>query len=311
MEQTSRVVGVEIGATKLQAVSGWTDGRVERTVREAADCDGGADAILVQIRRMVQTLLADSTAAAVGIGFGGPVDASDGRVIKSHQVEGWENKPLATWGQQTFGVPCRVGNDSDMATLAEAIVGAGRGRASTFYTNIGSGIGGGLVREGELYSGRLGSMEFGHTWTYSTLLERWDRVENLCSGWAIGRRAGEMAVGQDGETLLQMCGGDATAIDASIVAEAWQRGDPTATRLMDDVIDSLSRSLCDVIALLNPHIVVVGGGVAQVGRPLFEALDTAVRRHVFAPFADNFTIVPAALGEMAVPVGAMIMAGNS
>jgi len=310
MDDTARLIGVEIGATKLQAIRGGADGRVEQTVRETADCKGGADAILLQLRRMVQTLFADGPAAAIGFGFGGPVDTTDGRVITSHQVEGWEGKQLAAWALETFGVPCRVANDTDAATLAEATVGAGRGCGSTFYTNIGSGIGGGLVRDGELYTGRLGAMEFGHTWTWSTLLERWDRVECLCSGWAIGRRAKAMAEGPQGRDFIASCGGEMKSIDARTVAEAWQRGDPTAARLMEDVIDSLSRSLCNVIALLNPEVIVIGGGVALTGPPLFEALDTAVRRHVFAPFAENFKVVPAVLGESAVPVGAMLMAGR-
>ena len=197
-----------------------------------------------------------------------------------------------------------------MATVAEATVGAGRGCDSTFYINIGSGIGGGLVRNGELYTGRLGAVEFGHMWTYSTLEMRWDRVEHLCSGWAIGRRARAMAKDLPGSELTAACGGDLKRLHAPEVAKAWQRGDPIASRVMEDVIDSLSRSLCNAIALLNPQVVVIGGGVALIGRPLFDVLDTAVGRHIFAPFAGNFKIVPAALGEMAVPVGAMLKAAT-
>ena len=310
MADERRRIGVEIGGTKLVAVRGRADGTVEQTVREPADRDGGATAILAQIERMIRTLLDAGPADAIGIGFGGPVDAAAGRVIKSHHVAGWEDVNLAECVRERFGLPCRVGNDTDTAALAEATVGAGRDKRCTFYTNIGSGIGGGLVRDGRLYTGRCGAMEFGHSWTYSPLLGQWGRVEHLCSGWAIQRRAREMTAGSGG-VLAERCNGDLDRIDAALVGRAWQDGDPVATRLMEDVIDALGHALCTIVALLNPDIIVIGGGVALLGPPLFDALDHTVRQHVFEPFADNFHLTPAALGELAVPVGALLLAGET
>ncbi len=311
MTDSQRLIGIEIGGTKLQAVSGHADGRINRTVREPARRADGAQAILSQVQRMIEALLADGPVRAVGIGFGGPVDEVAGRVVKSHHVAGWEGFALADWVRDTFDRPCRLGNDTDAAALAEATLGAGRGRACTFYTNIGSGIGGGLVRDGRLYTGRHGAMEFGHTWSYSPLLGRWERVEHLCSGWAIQRRARDGLADHPTGPLFDLCDGQPDRIDAALVARAWQQGDPTATRLMDDVIDSLSHALCTVIALLNPDIIVIGGGVALIGPPLFDALTRAVHQHVFEPFADNFTIAPATLAETAVPAGALLLAANA
>jgi glucokinase len=179
-----------------------------------------------------------------------------------------------------------------------------------FYTNIGSGIGGGLVKNGELYVGHLGAMEFGHTWTFSELEGRWDIVENLCSGWAIGRRARQM-VGEAADNLLvQLSDGQLERIDARLVAEAWQRGDAIACRLMDDMVRAFSRALANVVALLNPDTIVIGGGVALVGEPLFRALRHVTLKYAFAPFTKNFTIEPASLGERCVPVGALLMAAR-
>ena len=302
------LVGVEIGGTKLQAVRGRTGGAVDEVVREVADHQGGAVAIVDQVKGMIEKLIGDGQVSAIGIGFGGPVDEKSGHVIKSHQVDGWEDWPLSEWMENAFGAPCRLGNDSNTATLAEATVGAGRGKSSTFYTNLGSGIGGGLVKDGRLYTGRHGAMEIGHIWSYSTLLRRWDRLELLCSGWSIGQRARDMVEADRSTLLVKLCQGHIERLDASGVAKAWQADDPTATRLMDDVIDSFSRAICNVVALLNPQIIVVGGGVAQMGDPFFGALRKAVHSRVFAPFAENFMIKPAELGEMAVPVGALLLA---
>jgi len=225
------------------------------------------------------------------------VDDEEGTVVLSHQVAGWENRPLRRWVEQRFALPCRLANDTDAATLAEAVRGAGAGRRCTFYTNIGSGIGGGLARDGKLYTGRRGAMEFGHTWIWSPLEGRWDHVEYFCSGWAVSKRAAQMS-------------GRREPPDAARILEAWQNGDRQATGLMEDVIETLARGLCNVVAMLNPDVIVIGGGMALAGAPLFDAIREAVAQHVFQPFADNFTIEPAGLGEMAVPVGALLLAGE-
>ena len=311
MEPKHWLIGVEIGATKLQAVLGRPDGQIKQIVREAAERDGGAEAILQQVRRMIENLLGKAEATAIGIGFGGPVDYDSGRVIKSHQVAGWDDRPLAAWAQELFGLPCRVGNDTDTATLAEATLGAGREKACVFYTNLGSGIGGGLVKDGRLYVGHRGGMEFGHIWSYSQLLGRWEYLEHLCSGWAVGRRAGEMVQTEQDSMLLELSDGRPEQIDAPMVAEAWRGGDETACRLMDDVIDSYSRALCSMVALLNPDIIVIGGGLALVGKPLFRALVKAVSKYVYKPFAGNFSIAPATLGEQSVPIGALLLARDA
>ena len=310
MKSTPLLLGVEIGATKLQAALGHPDGTIVEMVHQAGDHEGGGGAIRRQVRQMIETLLESGKAKAIGIGFGGPVDYADGRVIKSNQVADWEDFPLAAWAEQTFGLPCRVGNDTDTAALAEATFGAGRECHCTFYTNIGSGIGGGLVKEGRLYTGPLGAMEFGHTLGYSPLLGRFERLEHLCSGWAIGHRARAMAREAGKGLLLDLAASDPDSVNAQAVAGAWQNGDAIATRLMEDVIETFARALCNVIALLNPNILIVGGGVALVGAPLFDALNDAVGRQVYKPFAKNFTIAPAQFAERSVPVGAMLLAAE-
>src|SRR5206468_11760890 len=99
----------------------------------------------------------------VGIGFGGPVDDATRTVIKSHQIEGWDNFPLADWISDMLGWPADLGNDADVAGLAEALFGAGQGLSPIFYITIGSGIGGGLIIKGEIYRGcGRGAAEIGH-----------------------------------------------------------------------------------------------------------------------------------------------------
>src|SRR5204862_2189107 len=99
----------------------------------------------------------------VGIGFGGPVDDATRTVLKSHQIAGWDGFPLAKWLEELLGLPAVLGNDADVAGLAEALFGAGKGVSPVFYITVGSGIGGGLILDGEIYRGcGLGAAEIGH-----------------------------------------------------------------------------------------------------------------------------------------------------
>ena len=143
-------LGIEIGGTKLQVGVGAADGVLSGLWRGTVDVAAGPDGIRKQIAAAVPELLATceaSTAATlrgVGIGFGGPVDDSTQTIIKSHQIEGWDGFPLADWISDLVGLPAALGNDADVAGLAEALHGAGKGLSPIFYITVGSGIGGGL-----------------------------------------------------------------------------------------------------------------------------------------------------------------------
>lgn len=306
MNGSPAYLGVEIGGTKLQVARGRADGSVHELLRETAQSTAGAESIAAQVIGMIGQLQRDHTFAGVGIGFGGPVDEDTGVVITSHQVAGWDRFPLCQRILDATGLRARLANDTDLATLAEATCGAGRGGQCVFYTNIGSGIGGGLVRGGQLYSAPHGAMEFGHTWSYSHQLSRWDRLEHLCSGWSIARRAQEqMRLDPQGD-LARRCRHDPQQIDAPLVTDAWLAGDRWATSIMADVLESLARGLANVIALLNPDRVVIGGGLSLVGPPLLQAIRERVDEYVFAPFAQNYSIHLAELGERSVPVGGLL-----
>jgi glucokinase len=298
MQPATHYVGVEVGGTKLQAALGDGAGRIDDLRRATANASGGAEAIRDQVRQLVAPWLKAANVNAIGFGFGGPVDEAAGRVIRSHQVGGWASFKFVDWALEAFGVPCALANDSDLAAWAEARIGAGRGCARVFYTNIGSGIGGGLVVDGRRYVAPGGCLEFGQTWAYSELEQRWDRLERLCSGWAIEHRAAANGVSFE------------TARGAIAVLEGWQRGDRLAVQLMDDWMTTYARAVANAISLLNPDAVIVGGGVAEFGAPLLSAIRTTVAPLVFEPFSENYTIVRAALGEASVPTGALLMAAE-
>jgi glucokinase len=292
-------LGIEIGGTKLQLGVGADDGKLAALWRGAVDAAAGPEGIRRQITTAVPELLAKagidrSQLKGVGIGFGGPVDDATRTVIKSHQIEGWDHFPLADWVSDVVGLPAALGNDADVAGLAEALHGAGKGLSPVFYITIGSGIGGGLIIDGEIYRGvGRGAAEVGHLHVDPSYGGA-SIVEDVASGWGIRRRA-ELFLGQ-GWT-------------AEAVAEAARQGNSTASALLDIARECLAFAICDVIALLCPRRIVIGGGVSLMGEDLLMTpLREIVAKNVFRPFAGLTDIVPAALGEEVVVHGAIALA---
>jgi glucokinase len=261
-------LGVEIGGTKLQVGVCDGRGRIKQLVRAAVIRRAGARGILRQLERIIPPLAATYRVKAIGVGFGGPVDSPRGRVVCSFHINGWDGFALRRWFAHQFQLPTIIENDTNLAALAEALVGAGRGHRAVLYSNVGTGIGGGFVVDGIVRNGRCGAMEIGHTRFFER--GRWRILEEFSSGLSIER----------GRTTL--------ARSAKYYGAA----------------------LANAITLLNPDVVVVGGGVAQAGERFLGPARKTAARLVFAPFRRNYQIVPAALGETVVIVGAALEAAR-
>lgn len=291
-------LGVEIGGTKLQLGLGPGDGTLAGLWRGTVDPGKGRAGICQQLAAAVPQLLSDAglpagDVRAVGVGFGGPTDDESQTVIKSHHVFGWDGFPLAGWFEDVTGLPAVICNDADVAGLAEATIGAGRGLSPVFYITVGSGIGGGLVIDGEVYRGvGKGAAEVGHLRPAYPLLDApHDGIlEDYAAGWGIARRAGSGLTGK-------------------AVVEAAKGGDPAGRKLFDEAVQALAEGVCSVIKLLCPRRIVIGGGVSLAGEELFfDPLRRYVAERGFEAFAGLTDIVPAALGEEVVVHGALALA---
>ena len=313
-------LGIEIGGTKLQLGLGPGDGTLAARWRGTVAPAEGADGIRRQIVQAVPELLARAGRSrdelrGVGIGFGGPVDDATRAVIKSHQIAGWDNFPLADWISDLVGLPAALGNDADVAGLAEALYGAGKGCSPVFYITIGSGIGGGLIIDGEIYRGcGRGAAEIGHLRipVYLAVADRieYRPLEELSSGWAIQEWARkEMERSKEHyERWREVQRGDepVTALD---VAHAAQSGHDAAWHILYCAWGWLATAISQVITLTCPRRIVIGGGVSLMGEELLlQPLRKLVAERVFKPFAGCYEIVPAALGEEVVVHGALTLA---
>jgi glucokinase len=317
------LLGIEIGGTKLQLGLGRTDGALREIDRQKVNPAAGAPAILGQILRGFQSLrerrlLAPGDVIGVGVGFGGPVDADRGIVQTSYQVEGWTGFPLVDWLRANLGIAAvAVENDADTAGLAEALLGAGAGFSPLLYLTIGSGIGGALIIDRQIYRGSgLGAIEIGHMQipVGSGTTARIMQLEEIASGWGIAREARELAIWRmsqrdaEWEVLRRACG-DPRAITAEIVAAAASDGDEQAEEVLGRARQALAFALRQAIALLAPRRIILGGGVSLIGETLwFAPIRRLVDADVFAPFRGSYEIVPAALGEEVVVHGSLALA---
>jgi glucokinase len=297
------LLGIEIGGTKLQLALGNSSGEILQKQKLAVDLGRGAQGIREQIAAEIGALKKTFTFAGVGVGFGGPVDWRTGKIARSHQVEGWSGFDLKGWVESLAGAPVSVENDANIAALGEAACGAGKGIRNVFYVTLGSGVGGGLVVDGQIYHGASpGEAEIGHL--------RVDRsgtiLEEVCSGWAVDRRIVEAAKQREG--VLRELTRDMKSGHAAHLAAALAAGDPGAERIFEETVETLAFGLSHVIHLFHPDVIVLGGGLSGIGEPLRAGVERAVDRFTMEVFKPVPVITLSALGENAVPVGALVLA---
>lgn len=340
------LLGIEIGGTKLQLGVGHADGsRLVALERFEVDAEKQAEGILRQIRKSARSLAERFPIASVGIGFGGPVDAAAGRVIKSHHVEGWHGFPLVEWCRQELDLPAVLGNDADVAGLAEARFGAGRGASPVFYVTVGTGIGGGLLVDGQIYRGHGPSpAELGHLRPGLQFDRPEETLESFAAGWGIAAAAQarlaepvahplnpirgvirptrpehvrqrlievEEVAERCAAELLELCDGRPERLSARLVGQAAKAGNQIACEVLARAWQALGWGIAQMITLLSPEVVVIGGGVSLLGESLFFVpLREEVGRYVFPPLAGTYRIVPAQLGEEMVVHGALALAGD-
>jgi len=239
------------------------------------------------------------------------------------QVGGWDHFPLARWLSTLLGSrPVSISNDAETAGLAEAHLGAGKGLSPILYLTIGSGIGGGLIVDGQIYRGSgSGSVEIGHLWVDLPSAELGAppvQLEDVASGWAIAR------AGRERVEMLQRAGqapppwvaqwaqADPRQITGAMVARAAAAADPLARQIIARARHALARALAHAVTLLAPRRIILGGGVSLMPPKLWiNPLRRELETWVFPVFQGTFDLAAAELGEDVVVHGALILALNT
>ncbi|MEJ2706894.1 MAG: ROK family protein [Anaerolineales bacterium] len=262
---------------------------------------------------LAKELLGSQQAAAVGVSFGGPVDAETGTVRLSHHVSGWDNTPLRSLLEQEFKAPVFVDNDANVAALGEHRFGAGQGFESLLYITVSTGVGGGWILNNRPWRG-AGSMagEIGHTvvdpYGPLCLCGKHGCVERLASGPYMAQEARERLQAQPerGRILRKLVENDLEKITARHLSQAAGEGDELAWEVLERGAWALGNGIGTAANLINAQLFVLGGGVTKAGKRYWQAIRTYARQTALPQI--TFKIEPAELGDDAPLWGAIALA---
>jgi glucokinase len=296
------VVGVDIGGTKIAAAAVTKQGAICSRGTIPTDADRGFDDGLRRMTGLIDSVLAETGRSrhaldAIGIGCAGPVDPIAGTIDNPYTLPTWDGVNIVAPLGAAYGVPVAIENDADAAAMGECWLGAGRGGHTVVMVTLGTGVGGGVIVDGQIYRGAGGAHpEIGHMSIdpsgpecYCGISGCW---ESLSSGPAMAVAARTMMPKRPPTSIS----------GASVVADA-RAGDPVARAVVDRAAAATARGVFTVLNLYVPDIVVLGGGVMDA-YDLFEpAIRTLVSRNTMAP-VDRITICRAALGNDAGLMGA-------
>jgi glucokinase len=331
MKQVSgnvHVIGVDVGGTKVAAGLVNAAGEItfqSRTPMTANNAAAGLAAVISAIDAVRAASNAEagtvSPISGIGICAPGPLDPCNGIVINPPNLPGWRNFPLAAEVSKVYQVPVRLDNDGNAAALAEALWGAGRGFRNVFCATIGTGIGTGIVFDGQIYHGRTGAAaEGGH----NTIDYRGPRcgcgklgcIEVLASGPAIARRAAEKVAKllNDGigrtSTILDLAGGQPDRITSEMVGKAYEAGDSTAKDVLQETALLLTVWLGNIVDLLEPDVMIIGGGAGAMLRPFFGEIRNRLPEWCVNSHCQEIPLVAAHYGAEAGIAGGAALCRN-
>ncbi len=311
-------VGVDLGGTQIRVILRDADGNIVSRASALTQASDGQEQVIARIIETVRQAVGATPWGAIqgiGIGVPGPVDPWTGVVLQAPNLPGWRDVPIRAIVQSAFGVPVEVGNDANLAALGEHMYGAGVGVANLIYVTISTGIGGGIIADGKLLLGAKGlAGEFGHQTLVpdGPLCGCGNRgcLEALGSGTAIARMAREAVTRGQGQKLLELAQGSVEALDARIVASAARAGDAVAQDILRCAATYVGIGLANVVNILNPELIVLGGGVTRMGELLFDPVREVIAQRAM-PAMRAVRIVPAALGGDVVLFGAVALIANA
>lgn len=318
------VIGVDIGGTKVAAGVVDSHGKILSHTRSRMNCHSSAEAGLASVVEAIQGALSQQSESRgligkIGICSPGPLDPRTGVVINPPNVPCWRDFPLAEEIGKKYSATVKVDNDANAAALAEYLWGAGRGHRNVFFATLGTGVGTGIVLDGKIFHGRTGAAaEGGHVSIdmNGPVCNCGKRgcIEVLASGTAIARRAREAVLRSPdrGAQLLSLAGGDPNKIRSEMVGAAAAEADPLAKEILEQTMDYLAVWLGNTVDLLEPDVMILGGGAAEMLRPHFAEIQKRMKHWCINSRYMEIPLLPAFYGEHAgIAGGAALCLSNS
>lgn len=298
------VLGVDVGGTKVAVGLVDHNGKILTQGRKPMVANGTAEAGLQAVADAIDSLASSVPGGihSIGICAPGPLDPKSGVVLNPPNLPCWQNFPLAEKIRSRYQVPVRVDNDANAAALAETRWGAARGFRYVFYATIGTGIGTGIVFDGRIYHGNTGAAgEGGHvSIDYRGPVCNCGKrgcIEILAAGPAIGARARTRLSSKPSRSLiLELAKGDVSAVTSELVGKAYTAGDPLAREILQETVEVLTPWLGNIVDLLDPDVLVMGGGVAAMLEPFFDEIKKRLPGWCVNPRASEIPLLMAHYG---------------
>ena len=307
-------IAVDLGGTNIRAARGTQDGQLLARVSHRTQAAEGEAAVIDRILGAIREVWPDAQAGAraIGISAPGPLDPWKGIVIYAPNLLGWSNVPLRDIVTDAFHVPTRLGNDANLAALAEYRFGAGKGHDNMIYLTLSTGIGGGAICGGRLLLGVKGlAAELGHM-SVDMNGPRCNCgnvgcVEAMAAGPAIARTAVSRLQAGERSALSDLVGGDVSRISAQTVGQAALAGDELARSVVRDAACVIGQGIVNLLHAFNPSIVICGGGLTKMGDLLMQPIrETVAERAMSRDYWVD--IVLASLGDDVALLGALALA---
>lgn len=315
------LAGVDIGGTKTAVVLSSVPPQILERLAFPTRPEQGPGIAIRRIVRSLRTALSSrgldaSDVAAIGISCGSPLDPVLGLIQRPPNLLTWENVPICSILETEFGARCYLENDANAGALAEARFGAAQGTKDCVFLTMGTGLGAGLILNGQLHRGiSYAAGEIGHVRLTRHGPRGHGKIGSV-EGWASGGGMAQVAstyiraalARGETTTMTKNTGGVSTDITARDVAESARGGDPVAIAVVKKVGQRLGETMSILIDVLNPECIVVGGLALRFGEDLLLAARETVKRQTLRESAERCRIVPAALGEQIGDVAALCAA---
>jgi glucokinase len=308
-------IGIDLGGTTINTAIVTKDGKLVTRSQTMTEAKKGVQAVIDNICNSIRNTCLQISSnpdelLAIGIGSPGPLNTQTGIVIDAPNLNGWVNVPLRDFVQQQFKPPVFLDNDANAAAFGEFWVGAGKGVRNLIVITLGTGVGGGLIIEGQLYRGPDDtSGEIGHTTVLidGPICSCGNRgcLEALSSATALVNRALDtLRLGTKSGIILDLCENDLSKVTAKLIYEAAKKGDSLAIELFRETGFYLGIACANMVNVFNPEMIILFGGLINAGDLLFTPVREEIKKRAFPTPAARVKVVPAILGNDAGAIGA-------
>lgn len=281
---TDYVIGIDLGGTRLRAACLDEQLNIIQRLEKLTRAEEGREATIQRIKDVIAEVLPEDKSSVKGIGISvpGPSNPELGMVVAPPNLPGWRDVPLVDILSNEFDLPVYLGNDANVAALAEVALGSARDYKHAIYLTVSTGIGGGVINDGRLILGQTGiGNEVGHM---VMLVDDGDtsRVSTLekeAAGPALARIARERINAGAESKLVEMVNGNLDAIDSKMIGDTANDGDPLALDIVKRGGSIVGMGIVNLLHIFNPEVVIIGGGVSYIGDIWFEEVIASVKAY--------------------------------